>query len=365
MKRSFKSLLSYLVCTSLIFTQTASLYTTTAYAAEDFTDVFTGLDSVVNQLLNFGLDIDEIETLLSLTPKESLFYSKKAIESPYDGDFVIMNADYPEVRQSFAISDYDGNPPKSVADQQVRFTNIYNVATKNYKTFRYEGPKNTIEDFGDYMFYLYLSNYIDGPFRAPTANDLPEVISLQDIQAYERFLQGTSMANAGQKISEFAMTLYSVPDAKDSILNLAHGLDTTIWQYTNDAYTIYSTVDGGTNIANAAMPYIIDKFDKDYETALSEAEFAATTEDYVMDKLNELADMNDYTSSSKEIIVSTVIGTFLPIAAGTFSIMGIYVAAVPAFTYIFVTLFEVLNILNLTQTFNGRYIRRAEIEYDF
>lgn len=75
MKRSFKSLLSCLVCTSLVFTQTASVYTTTAYAAEDFTDMFTGLDSVVNQLLDFGLDIDEIETLLSIH-KKGLFSAR-------------------------------------------------------------------------------------------------------------------------------------------------------------------------------------------------------------------------------------------------------------------------------------------------
>lgn len=365
MEKTFKSLLSCLVCTSLVFTQTASVYTTTAYAAEDFTDMFTGLDSVVNQLLDFGLDINEVETLLSLTPKDPSFYSKKAIESPYDGDFVIMDATYPKIQQSYAITNYDGNPPKTVPIQQQRIINAYTIAQKNFNTFRYEGPKNTIEDFGDYVFYLYLSNYIDGPFRAPTANDLPEVISLQDIEAYERFLKGTSMANSGQKISEFAMTLYSVPDAKESILNLAHKLDTTIWQYTNDAYTVYTTVDGGANIAKAAIPYIIDKFDTDYETALSEAELIATTKDYVTEKLSGIAEMGNYAASSKDVIISTLIGTFLPIAAGTFSVMGIYVAAVPAFTYIFVTLFDVLNILNLTQTFNGRYIRRAEIEYDF
>lgn len=278
------------LCVSLIAVQSVVQYTEIVEASnEDFSDIFIGMDSVINQLLDFGLDIQEVETLLNVTPKDTSFFSESSIESPYDGTFQIMNATYPEITQMYAVSKYDGNPAKTVDEQQKRFTNVYNVAVKNYQTFRYEGPKNSNEDWGKYFFYLYLSHYMDGPFRAPTANDLPEVISLQDVQAYERFLSGTSMANAGRKMSEFAMTLYSVPDAKNAILNKTHSLDSTIAEQLNKANSVFTTMDGGVttakNIKTYAISFIIEKFKSDFDTAESEEQFRLMTEEYVLNKL--------------------------------------------------------------------------------
>lgn len=68
-------------------------------AAGLFSDIFIGMDSVINQLLDFGLDIQEVETLLNVTPKDTSFFSESSIESPYDGTFQIMNATYPEITQ--------------------------------------------------------------------------------------------------------------------------------------------------------------------------------------------------------------------------------------------------------------------------
>lgn len=88
------------LCVSLIAVQSVVQYTEIVEASnEDFSDIFIGMDSVINQLLDFGLDIQEVETLLNVTPKDTSFFSESSIESPYDGTFQIMNATYPEITQ--------------------------------------------------------------------------------------------------------------------------------------------------------------------------------------------------------------------------------------------------------------------------
>lgn len=58
------------LCVSLIAVQSVVQYTEIVEASnEDFSDIFIGMDSVINQLLDFGLDIQEVETLLNVTPK--------------------------------------------------------------------------------------------------------------------------------------------------------------------------------------------------------------------------------------------------------------------------------------------------------
>lgn len=371
MKKITKKVMAIVMAISFSSTQFISVMASDKInnvSDEELSAVLDGMNSVVTQLHDFGMSYDDIETFMKLVPKGEGFYSKPLTQYTYDGDFKIANVDAKEIPASYGLVNYDGNPPKSMLEQRERTEHVLKVAQKNFYTFRYEGAKK-IENFGDYTTYLYLSHYIDGPLRAPTANDLPEVISNDDITAYKRFLSGSNMSKLTAQFANFATKLYSVPNVTETILNPLSTLDKNTMENVDTVYTICSTVTGGaesgSDIAKQVMPLIMNNFVEEYNSANTEEELVTAVQNNISGQLTSLDFYNKYSEEITDTIISAFIGSVISLTAGTLTMVGLYVSMVPIFAYEFAGLFQELNVLVLANSFQGRYIRRAEIEYGF
>lgn len=176
-KKRKRSLCAVMVVICLILSQSLSVYaaTNSALTTQQLGTIFDGVESIVVQLEEIGLSEDDISDLFHLTPRENGFYTQSSIQTiPYMGSFVAEEIEEPQVS---VCSSYDGNLPSSDTVQKERIENIYGVALQYFHSDYYEGNDANGTDFGNYLTYLYLSHYIDGPGRAPTANDLPFIIS--------------------------------------------------------------------------------------------------------------------------------------------------------------------------------------------
>lgn len=166
---------SIVLAVSLVLSQS---YTAMASGSSTITEqqlgvLFDGMESIVVQLEEMGLTEEDISDLFGVLPREDSFYHEIEPQS----------------------IEYNGTLPSSDVTQKERIENIYGIALQYYRTNYYEGSKVDGTAFGNYLSYLYLSHYIDGPGRAPTANDLPYIISTSDVSAYNQFLSSANLSN--------------------------------------------------------------------------------------------------------------------------------------------------------------------------
>ena len=188
-------------------------------SADDVEDVLDDIISISNNLKSVGFSIEDITGLLQLSEGSA----------GYGADAHIENIGNENTIQ--ALYNYDGNPPSSDAEQKERIVDAFamalSVPARNY----YQGSLMTADELGNFVVYLYLSNYVDGPGRAPTMNDLPYIITTYDITAYNNFLSVSNAASLFNGLSSFASSLYStstfvndaaaISDFSDDIADLA------------------------------------------------------------------------------------------------------------------------------------------------
>ena len=187
-KKRELSLCAIIVAICFVVSQSLSVYavTNSTLTSQQLGTIFDGVESIVVQLEGIGLSEADISELFQLTPRENGFYAQTSTQTiPYTGTFVAETVDEPQMS---VYSSYNGNLPSSDIVQKERLENIYGVALQYFHSDYYEGSDANGTDFGNYLTYLYLSHYVDGPGRAPTANDLPFIISSSDISAYNTFL---------------------------------------------------------------------------------------------------------------------------------------------------------------------------------
>lgn len=189
---------SIVLAVSLVLSQS---YTAMASGSSTITEqqlgvLFDGMESIVVQLEEMGLTEEDISDLFGVLPREDSFYHEIEPQSiEYNGTFVCEGSLLDVSPKSSNTRSYNGNLPSSDVTQKERIENIYGIALQYYRTNYYEGSKVDGTAFGNYLSYLYLSHYIDGPGRAPTANDLPYIISTSDVSAYNQFLSSANLSN--------------------------------------------------------------------------------------------------------------------------------------------------------------------------
>lgn len=224
----------------------------------------------------------------------------------------------------------------------------------------YEGNDDNGIDFGNYLTYLYLSHYVDGPGRAPTANDFPYIISSSDITAYNTFLKSAHLSSWATEISNMGAATYSDFDYVISI-NAVNTVDQIIKQGVNDATMAavngYITASALSTITPLIKSYITGH----HATASEEDELTQDTLAYVNSQLSALNFYENFDENITNTIVSIMTTTFISAICSSISLIGVCVSVIPLFVYECTGLIQTAALVSLQYSFSGRYAIRTGI----
>lgn len=176
-KKSYKKIVAVILAICLVLLNSTATYAevNTKIAVKQLEEALLATQEVTANLEKLGFSLKDIGNLLELSGK----VDKSSLQALY------AVAELEQIKLK-VLYNYNGNPPANSDEQRQRLCNVYSIALNNPKKY-YEGSLSNSEDYGKYATYLYISHYIDGPGRAPTADDLPYIISASDILSYEAF----------------------------------------------------------------------------------------------------------------------------------------------------------------------------------
>ena len=361
--KTVRRVISIFMSVCLIVVQSVNVFAAEDKVSDEQLEVIMdGVNSIVVQLESLGLNDNEISEIFQLSPRESSFYETTAVEViPYSGEFAVENTSGEEVvSEIMTSSGYNGNPPSSNEEQKQRIKKIYGVALNFFKSDYYEGSSNNGTDFGNYLKYLYLSHYIDGPGRVPTSNDLPYIVSKSDISAYNQFLENAKLSNWANAVAGMGSVLYSDFDYVTSI-NAINTVDMTLKQGIDDMMMAgvngYNTKDALATIAPLVKSYIVEN----HATVDSDEELTQGTLDYVTTQLEDLDFYVNYDKNITKTIINIMATTTISVIFGSVSIIGLCISVVPLYVYEVTGLIGTAVLVNLQYSFSTRLAVRTGI----
>lgn len=358
-KRNLKKLLSLVlvVCLAILNPMAVYAQADVGITAQQLSDLLSSTQEMIVNLQELGFTMDDIVDMLALSGN----VKEQDLQLLYN--MVELDNTTP-----IALYDYDGNPPTSYQDQQQRIQNIYGVAMKYYDTRYYEGENSDDgEHFGQYLTYLYLSHYVDGPGRAPNANDLPYIISSSDIVAYNTFLNSAKLNTLFSGLTSLGIACYSGFDYTQTVGSISNinseALDKIALLYAagEGEYNMESVMGAFGEVRNVVLSY----YKENYEEGMDEETLRANREEYVERQLNVLGIYSDYDAELIAILKDIANSIIWSIITGTASVVSVFIAALPLFVYSFTTLVEVAVLVNLGYSFSGRLAVRTGIYLDF
>lgn len=354
------------ICLVMVQSMNVNAANSEGLSIEQLNTIFDGMDSIMLQLKDLGLNDREINELFQFTPREDSFYKVTQVSTvPYMGSFV-MKCPNEDVNYSSVTTygSYNGNPPSTNEVQRQRVENIYSVALQYFHSDFYQGEDKTGEDFGNYLTYLYLSHYIDGPGRAPTENDLPYIISSDDIRAYNTFLTSAKLSSWATALAGLGSAVYSDIDYATN-LNAINTVDQTLSISKKDIVMAgvngYNTKGAVESIA----PLIKAFFDEHYYTASNDEELTQETFHYVSSQLEALNFYENFDKNITKTITDLLITTFISVICSSVSLMGLFVSVIPLYVYNATGLIQTAVLVSLQYSFSGRYAVRTGIYLGF
>ncbi|MCM1327058.1 MAG: hypothetical protein NC094_07290 [Bacteroidales bacterium] len=356
-KRSLKKLFSVVLALCMVIINPMAVYAKAdvSITVQQLSDLLSGTQEMVENLQELGFSMEDIVDMLALSGKTE----EQDLQLLYD--MVELDNAIP-----LALYDYDGNPPASYQEQKQRIQNIYEVASRYYDTNYYEGESKGGEDFGKYLTYLYLSHYVDGPGRAPTANDLPYIISSSDVIAYNTFLSSAKLDALFSGLASLGSACYSGFDYTQTVGNISNinseVLDKIALLYaaSEGEYNMESIVGAFGDVRDAMLSYYKEK----YKEGMSEEALRAGSEEYVERQLNALGIYSDYDAEFIARLESIAHSVIWSIVTKSLSVLGVLIAALPLFVYSFTTLTDIASFVNLGYSFSGRLAVRTGIYLD-
>lgn len=367
-KKMCKRIFSVILSLGLVMVQSMNVNAAgnEGLSAEQLNTLLEGMDSIVLQLEELGLNDSEINGLFQFTPREDNFYKVTQVKTAsYTGSFVMEQSDSGIDDSGITTYEsYNGNPPSSNGKQRQRIENIYGVALQYFHSDFYQGADQNGQDFGNYLTYLYLSHYIDGPGRAPTNNDLPYIISTDDIQAYNTFLSSANLSSWATALAGLGSAVYSDIDYVSN-LNAINTVDQTLSLSRQDIAMAgvngYNTKGAVESIASLIKAY----FDEHYYTASDDEKLSQETFDYVSSQLEALNFYENFDENITKTITDLLITTFISVICSSVTLMGLCVSVIPLFVYEATGLIQTAVLVNLQYSFSGRYAVRTGIYLGF
>lgn len=356
-KRSLKKLLSMALALCMVIINPMAVYAKAdaGITAQQLSDLLGGTQEMIENLQELGFTMDDIVDMFAMSGN----VEEQDLQLLYD--MVELDNTTP-----LALYDYDGNPPASYQDQKQRIQNVYGVALRYYGTNYYEGNSIGGENFGKYLTYLYLSHYVDGPGRAPTANDLPYIISSSDVTAYNTFLNSAKLNTLFSGLASLGSACYSGFDYTQTVGNISNinseVLDKIALLYAagEGEYNMESIVGAFGDVRDVVLSYYMEN----YEEGVDKEAFRISSEEYVERQLNVLGIYSDYDAEFIARLKGIAHSVIWSVVTESLSVVGVFIAALPLFVYSFTTLTEVAVFVNLGYSFSGRLAVRTGIYLD-
>ncbi len=261
-----------------------------------------------------------------------------------------------------AFYDHNKNPKTNECEQIRRLCNVYSIALSNPSSY-YDGNLNNAADFGNYVMYLYISHYIDGTGKASSSNQLPYIISSDDITAYNSFLNASGSFSYFSGIGSLAALCYNNLDYDQTTehLNTINSVleenIALLYAAGNDEYD--------TKSAKNAFHFVLEKvlwyYNNNYTDGMEESDFRTSTWNYVEETLNASDFYADYDEAFISLLISSMTDVMWSVAANTLSNFCLLAAALPLFTYSFTGLVQTAVWVNLKYSFSRRYAVRIGI----
>lgn len=346
------------ICLCITFTlshaDAANLNTITPQQLEA---LLNEMEGVIGQLEGLGLDDEQIEALFSVNRTEAASYTETASDMTDTSELFVQNNG-----NSMPLNSSNESSERRVE----RLRNIYSIGLRYCNSDFNQVPKISGESdsewFCDYMKYLYISYYIDGPDEnGVTDDDFPYIISTDDIYAYNCFLDGAKNAEFINNIASLVSDIYSVgtyPRYLSEVSQVGQSISSSVNQLVAAAPVGYSFYDASKIISGLAADYLVNNYDK----APSGTALEQDTLEYVSNQLTALNFYDNYDMEYTQTVVTSLTSTFIGVmTASCTTLLGVYMGLTPLLVKNAATLFEVARITALRYSFSARLAIRTDI----
>lgn len=352
-----KKLLSVIVTMSLVIVTTASYPLQNVYAEEvaeasiDATSIDTerlkmALDDITiagEAWESIGFSSEDIAELTQLERKDASFYEGyteqiAALSVVTDRTRSLEN----ELLNQAYVVPYaqDGNPPETPQEQNERLAYVTSVALSRY---------GNVSNFGQYVFYLYMSHYIDNPNYTkanPGFNSIyAYVITEDDIRAYDSFVQQSRISIFSNNVRNLYDDITEAKEKLDELVEVASaGKDISL----NTADAIQDLVEYDPSKAVEHAKMLKTSLINHYDTVESVGEL-----------LNAIYDDLEPADVSHEYVDACVFG-IIGLIAGTTSLFSFGLSISLCYFDFYMNLYDRARLVALHTTLSGRIAGRVD-----
>ena len=204
------------------------------------------------------------------------------------------------------VYDHKGNPPESTEEQIERIEYVTNVALKKY------GNLYNTEKFNKYVFYLYMSHYIDNPNYKRSnpgfSHIYADVITESDILAYEKFVAESKFVmfadNLVNLVNSVKSNVSNIKTIKNDISNIKKKSKKIAW-------AVYGILKSKPIKYPERAKLLITSLKKHYESKESVTELIeAIHQDFERDGINDIG--KNYIELCANGLLSLIAETFTP-----------------------------------------------------
>lgn len=344
-----RKMLSVLVAMCVFLVTFMSYPAQTANAAanqvnpDDIQEILSDISAAGQAWESIGFSAEDIAEITQMTRKDDSYYqavggelNALAIETEETRAFMNSLAEQP------GISTYaqDGNPPETSQEPIERLKYVTQVAIDRY---------GNSDKFANYVFYLYMSHYIDNPNYTKEnpkfGNIYAHVIIDDDIRAYDTFVAQSRFSMFSTNLINFVNEMQDVAEIMGDVKSV-----------------IKSKQIVATNTADAVR----DLAEFDYESAQQRASLIATSFKNHYESEESVANLLDamYADLEPENIDNLYIKTCVLGIAGMFtpitSLFGVGLSISLCYYNFYMNLYDRATLVALHTSLSGRMAGRLD-----
>lgn len=234
----------------------------------------------------------------------------------------------------------DGNPPETPQEQNERLAYVTNVALSRY---------GNVSNFGQYVFYLYMSHYIDNPNYTkanPGFNNIyAYVITEDDIRAYDSFVQQSRISIFSNNVKNLYNDIKEAKGKFEELVEVASaGKDISL----NTAEAIKDLAEYDPSVAFDHAKLIKTALVNHYDTAESVGE--------LLDAIYDDLEQEDVTHEYIDVCVFGIIG----LIAGTTSLFSFGLSISLCYFDLYMNLYDRARLVALHTSLSGRIAGRVD-----
>lgn len=352
-----KRLLSVIVTMSLVIVTTVSYPLQNVYAEEaaetsvDATSIDTeqlkiALDDITiagEAWESIGFSSEDMAELTQLERKDASFYEgyTEQIAALSVVTERTRNLENELLNQAYVVPyAQDGNPPETPQEQNERLAYVTNVALSRY---------GNVSNFGQYVFYLYMSHYIDNPNYTkanPGFNNIyAYVITEDDIRAYDSFVQQSRISIFSNNVKNLYNDIKEAKGKFEELVEVASaGKDISL----NTAEAIKDLAEYDPSVAFDHAKLIKTALVNHYDTAESVGE--------LLDAIYDDLEQEDVTHEYIDVCVFGIIG----LIAGTTSLFSFGLSISLCYFDLYMNLYDRARLVALHTSLSGRIAGRVD-----